>query len=98
MTIFLPSILANHLHVVQTRNANLKMDMQFVLAAKVTLEALQAVVLNVSLVQIALLTKLARIKSVSILAQELVVKMPNVMSEITAQFAVVLQIMLVIHL
>jgi hypothetical protein len=64
MTISPLSILANRHHVGHIQNAKLKMDMPFVHAAEVTLEFLLHVDLNVSLVQIALLTKLARIKNV----------------------------------
>jgi hypothetical protein len=72
------SILANHHLAVPTHNAEKSIIKQFALVCHLILEALQAVVLNVLSVLNVLMTKLAQTKSVSILAQILVVKTPNV--------------------
>ena len=97
MIIFLPKILVTLHHADNLVNVNLIMDMLFVHAAKVTLEAHLLVDLNVLSVQIVHLTKHAAIKSALIHVWKLVVLTQTAKSLITAPFAVALQISLETH-
>jgi hypothetical protein len=72
------SILANLHLVVPTHNAKRSITKPFALVHLLISEALLVVVQNVLSVPNALMTKLAQIRSVSILVQTLVVKMPSV--------------------